>query len=800
MNKRHLPGSLFVKSQLLLEFDKIIQLVINYAVSDQAKLTLEQLIYEPFVENIQFELDLLEELTEVIGLKALNLINFEPIESDLTKLKIPGIEVSVDSILRLRKVLINNQEILRFASDPIFQNYKHFLNFVSLLPDLNKPLHAINKIVDFNGLIRDDASLELLSIRESIQKLNRSLYSTFKRELDLYKVKSYLAEGDESIRNGRYVLRVQAEHKRKIPGMLVGESDSGKTAFIEPQVCFELNNKLTELNLDEQREISKILANLGLVLRPFMELYKVSFNQILATDILLAKAHYAKSIQAVKPILNENKLLQLVTAFHPLLINKFQKLDKLPVPMNIRLDETQRILLISGPNAGGKTLVLKTVGLLQLMLQKGFLIPVSKKSNICLFKKIWVDIGDWQSLDEGLSTYSAKLAYMKKLVNEADKTSLVLMDELGSGTEPKIGGAIAEAVLSELLNLKATGIISTHYSNLKSFAHVNKGIQNGSMLYDETKMTPLYKLQIGKPGSSYALDIAKKMHFPKKLIKYAKEKVGNDIVKMEDLLSKMEEEKRNLEASVLNYKNKIDSLNKLIKAYEAMQKQYELKRLKLKMDSKHVEFQQNLEIKKENNNILNEIRSKLDFAEAQKQLELSKKKVKEVAGELNQAESEYFNLVKSTLPNRLIKPGDKVFLIKHGMSGIVDEINDKRAKIVTEFFTVELNVNELVFENQSLIVEKKPNVNIQLVDKVATLSGTIDLRGQKVEHAIQALEDYLDQALLTSLKTAKILHGKGSGVLKTAIHKQLKKFKFVQSFYHPEEEEGGAGITIVAFN
>lgn len=800
MNKRHLPGSLFVKSQLLLEFDKIIQLVINYAVSDQAKLTLEQLIYEPFVENIQFELDLLEELTEVIGLKALNLINFEPIESDLTKLKIPGIEVSVDSILRLRKVLINNQEILRFASDPIFQNYKHFLNFVSLLPDLNKPLHAINKIVDFNGLIRDDASLELLSIRESIQKLNRSLYSTFKRELDLYKVKSYLAEGDESIRNGRYVLRVQAEHKRKIPGMLVGESDSGKTAFIEPQVCFELNNKLTELNLDEQREISKILANLGLVLRPFMELYKVSFNQILATDILLAKAHYAKSIQAVKPILNENKLLQLVTAFHPLLINKFQKLDKLPVPMDIRLDETQRILLISGPNAGGKTLVLKTVGLLQLMLQKGFLIPVSKKSNICLFKKIWVDIGDWQSLDEGLSTYSAKLAYMKKLVNEADKTSLVLMDELGSGTEPKIGGAIAEAVLSELLNLKATGIISTHYSNLKSFAHVNKGIQNGSMLYDETKMTPLYKLQIGKPGSSYALDIAKKMHFPKKLIKYAKEKVGNDIVKMEDLLSKMEEEKRNLEASVLNYKNKIDSLNKLIKAYEAMQKQYELKRLKLKMDSKHVEFQQNLEIKKENNNILNEIRSKLDFAEAQKQLELSKTKVKEVAGELNQAESEYFNLVKSTLPNRQIKPGDKVFLIKHGMSGIVDEINDKRAKIVTEFFTVELNVNELVFENQSLIVEKKPNVNIQLVDKVATLSGTIDLRGQKVEHAIQALEDYLDQALLTSLKTAKILHGKGSGVLKTAIHKQLKKFKFVQSFYHPEEEEGGAGITIVAFN
>ena len=800
MNKRHLPGSLFVKSQLLLEFDKIIQLVINYAVSDQAKLTLEQLIYEPFVENIQFELDLLEELTEVIGLKALNLINFEPIESDLTKLKIPGIEVSVDSILRLRKVLINNQEILRFASDPIFQNYKHFLNFVSLLPDLNKPLHAINKIVDFNGLIRDDASLELLSIRESIQKLNRSLYSTFKRELDLYKVKSYLAEGDESIRNGRYVLRVQAEHKRKIPGMLVGESDSGKTAFIEPQVCFELNNKLTELNLDEQREISKILANLGLVLRPFMELYKVSFNQILATDILLAKAHYAKSIQAVKPILNENKLLQLVTAFHPLLINKFQKLDKLPVPMDIRLDETQRILLISGPNAGGKTLVLKTVGLLQLMLQKGFLIPVSKKSNICLFKKIWVDIGDWQSLDEGLSTYSAKLAYMKKLVNEADNTSLVLMDELGSGTEPKIGGAIAEAVLSELLNLKATGIISTHYSNLKSFAHVNKGIQNGSMLYDETKMTPLYKLQIGKPGSSYALDIAKKMHFPKKLIKYAKEKVGNDIVKMEDLLSKMEEEKRNLEASVLNYKNKIDSLNKLIKAYEAMQKQYELKRLKLKMDSKHVEFQQNLEIKKENNNILNEIRSKLDFAEAQKQLELSKTKVKEVAGELNQAESEYFNLVKSTLPNRLIKPGDKVFLIKHGMSGIVDEINDKRAKIVTEFFTVELNVNELVFENQSLIVEKKPNVNIQLVDKVATLSGTIDLRGQKVEHAILALEDYLDQALLTSLKTAKILHGKGSGVLKTAIHKQLKKFKFVQSFYHPEEEEGGAGITIVAFN
>lgn len=799
MNKRHLASSVFVRSQLLLEFDKVIQLAMNYAVSDQAKLALQDLIFEPFSDSIHHELDVLDELAQAIKIQSLNLVDFHDIEEDITRLKIPGIEISIDAILRLVKVILNNQEVKQKASSSAFQSFKKLFAFVDGFPDLAKPLSFIKRIFDEDYQIRSDASPELQSIRNDLQRLRRSIYTAFKKELEVYRTKLYLAEGEESIRDGRFVLRVLTEHKRKVQGLLLGESDSGKTVFIEPQVCFELNNKVIELVFTEQREINKILADLCLSIKPYVELFEVSYNKILSMDVLLAKAHYANSIHAVRPSINNRKVLQLNSGYHPLLLQKYKQKNMLPVPMDVLLNEQNKILLISGPNAGGKTIVLKTIGLLQLMLQRGFLIPVSRKSSFYLFKKIWVDIGDWQSLDEGLSTYSAKLRYMKKLVLEADESSLVLMDEFGSGTEPKIGGAIAEAVLKELINLNVFGVFTTHYSNLKSFAHNSNGIQNGSMLYDEKNMVPLYKLQIGKPGSSYALDIARKMQFPRKLLNYAKQIAGEDLVKMEDLLAKMEEEKINLEKTVSDYKVKIDSLNKLIKAYEAMQKQHELKRLKLKMDSKQVEYQQNLELKKENKIILNEIREKMDFAEAKNQLELSKSKEKKLAIELNQAEHEYFHLVKSNQISIEVKPGDKVYLLKQGLSGVVEEISGKKAKVITEFFTIELDKEELILERQSLIADNKPKVKIQLIEKNANLSGTIDLRGQKIEHAIQALENYLDQALLSSLKDAKILHGKGSGVLKTAIHKQLKNLKFINSFYHPEEESGGTGITIVVF-
>lgn len=799
MNKRYLSSSVFVKSQFLLEFDKVIQLTADYAVSDQAKAALQDLIYEPFLDKIHLELEILDELAQAIKIHAFNLVNFQSIQDDLTRLKIPGMEISVDSILRLVKVIINNQEVKQKALAPTFLIYKNLISFIGEFPELTKPLVSIKRIFDENFQIRDDASEELQSIRQERLKLNRSIYSAFKKELEIYRTKSYLAEGEESIRDERFVLRVLAEHKRKINGLVLGESESGKTVFIEPQICFELNNILIDLSFKEQREISKILSLLCDAIRPFLEFFEIAYEKVLAMDILLAKACYANSINAIKPTINSNKILHIISGFHPLLLHKFKQQESKPIPMDILLDEQHKILLISGPNAGGKTIVLKTIGLLQLMLQKGFLIPVSKKSSFCLFDKIWVDIGDWQSLDEGLSTYSAKLRYMKKLVLEADHSSLVLMDELGSGTEPKIGGAIAESVLKELINLKVFGVITTHYSNLKSFAHTNKGIQNGSMLYDESKMIPLYKLQIGKPGSSYALDIARKMQFPKKIINYAKEIAGSDLVKMEDLLSKMEMEKIHLEKTVTDYKAKIDTLNKLIKAYEAMQKQHELKRLKLKMDSKQIEYQQNIDLKKEHHTILNEIREKMDYVEAKNQLELTKNKEKKLAVELNQAEHDYFQMIKSSLVGAEIKPGDKVFLLKQGLSGVVQEISEKKAKVLTDFFTIELNKEELILEKQSILADNKPKVNYQLIDKNASLPGTIDLRGQKVEHAIQALENYLDQALLSSLKDAKILHGKGSGVLKSAIHKQLKKLKFIDSFYHPEEESGGAGVTIVVF-
>ncbi len=797
LNKKQ---SLFLKAQYLLEFDKVLSAISSFAVSEKAKNIILDLIFTELQLNPQTELYLTETTAQYLSSFNFSIDLYEPVENDLKQCKLPGSLISTEVVIKLRKLLRNNDLIRQLINDSCKANFGRLYEFVSLFPDLTEPDNLINVIFDADNLIKDSASPALKKVRVELFNLKRSIYSTFKRELEFYRSKLFLAEGEESIRNGRYVLRVQAEYKRQINGNLVGESDSGKTVFIEPQPCFELNNRLMELELDEQREIFKILQSLASQLLPYFDQFIELFNLICSLDILIAKARYANSINALLPNINQDQEFTLIEGYHPLLLNKLKLDGKSVVPLNLKISFQDRIILISGPNAGGKTIVLKTIGLLQIMLQRGLLIPVSRLSNFYLFKQVWVDIGDWQSIDEGLSTYSAKLKYMKRLVTEVQSPALVLMDELGSGTEPKIGGAIAESVLNELIQLKVFGIITTHYSNLKSFAHNQAGIQNASMLYDESLMKPLYQLVQGRPGSSYALDIAKKLNFPKRLIEYARRRAGKDLVRMEELIAKLEREKAVLEETVSQFQLKIDSLNKLIKAYEMMQKQYEIKRLKLKIDSKQIEFQRNHEQKQENKKILQEILSKLDFIEAKKRVEVSQIKEKEIAKELEHAEKEYFQMVQNAEPYQMIKPGDRVIMLKQGLSGEVVEIKNAKAKIITEKFTIELPENELRLEKESIFNVKKNSVNYQLVDMQSTIPGTIDLRGQNSMFALQALENYFDQILLSSLKEAKILHGKGSGKLKTSIHQYLKKLKFIESYYHPDEADGGVGVTIVRFN
>ncbi|MBK9721510.1 MAG: Smr/MutS family protein [Saprospiraceae bacterium] len=797
--KEYNKKNLFLKAQYLLEFNKILELASEYTVSDEARSRLLELQHSELNVNPIDELILIEELSTVLRSVNFNLSTYHSIEKDVQLLEIQNAELSKDTFIKIRKLAINVLQILQLLKKDELKSCALLINFISLFPDLNFVLKSINEIFDDVNEIRDQASPELQILRDKIKKFQKVLYSTFKKQLELARVQGILAEGEESIRNGRFVFRVLAEHKRKTPGIIVDESDSGKTVFIEPQVCVELNIDLIELELEEKREISKILKLLTIKIKPFNNDFIEAYNLLVSFDVLLAKSRFGISIHAIRPHISSDQNLIINNGFHPLLYINLLKKGETPQALNFFLNNKNRILLISGPNAGGKTVVLKTVGLLQLMLQKGFLIPVSKGSVFPIFNNIWVDIGDLQSIEDGLSTYSAKMTYMKCLLQNFDEKSLILIDEIGSGTEPKIGGAIAESILVELIKKNAMGVLTTHYANLKAFAHSTAGLVNGAMLYDESKMQPKYILQVGKPGSSYALDIALKLDFPKHLIDYAKKRAGKDLVKMEDLISKLEEEKMQLVELNTSYLKKLESLNKIIKAYEGIQKQYELKRLKLKMDTKQLEHEQSILNRNQHTELVNEIKTKLDLVKAKQLAEENRIKVNAISEELLSISTEYTKLIRKDFGNHILKIGDKVSLLKHNMIGVISELSDKTAKVITEHFTFNLDKSELVLVQESLIKPVQNSIKVQLIDKASNFVSTLDLRGQSAMDALRMLDEYMDQALIANIKEIKILHGKGSGALRKSIHQVLKKNKFIENYSHPEEINGGQGLTIIQF-
>lgn len=790
---------ILIKSQNLLEFNKILDYTAQYAVSADAKEQIKTLDQKPLSQNPQKELILLEQFVEFLSLQNITLAHFVPISEELHFLSLDDSVLNITSFEKILQTCGNTILLKKLNAKAETLKFVEFQQYVSHFPELDKPAQFIHLVFDENFEIRDHASDDLKKIRNSIAELQKHIQKIFKKEVEQYRIKGFLAEGEESIRNGRFVLRVLAEHKRKIQGAIVGESETGKTVFLEPLSCLELNNKLVELELDEKREIHKILFALTGKIRVYKKELSESYSLLVFFDIMLAKARFSVRIQARKPEISANNKIYLHKAYHPLLLMKFTDEGRIPVPLTFQLNSQNRILLISGPNAGGKTIVLKTFGLLQLMLQRGFLVPAAKDSTFTIFTDIYTDLGDSQSLNDGLSTYSAKLMFMKLLAENTSQESLVLLDELGSGTEPVIGAAIAESILHEMVKKGAYGIITTHYSNLKAFAHTTKGILNGAMLYDEEEMQPRYILQLGKPGSSYALDIAGKLNFPKHLIEYAKRKAGKNLVHFEELISKLEKEKLSLKSKNDEFQLRIESLNKLIKAYENIQRQYEIKKLKLKLDTKQLEFQQQNFLKQQSHKAIDEIREKLDLIKAKQFEEKLQKQTLEISRQIDELNNQYTEVLRKEMNSKEINIGDKVHLLKHNLTGIVTEIHGKTAKVITEHFTIVVNKSELSQMPDSIINHKSKKVDLSLIEQQAHMADTIDLRGQKPGDALHLLENYLDKVLLTNLKEVRIVHGKGTGTLRNAIHGSLKKNKFIEILRHPDEADGGRGVTIVKF-
>lgn len=535
------------KNLELLQFDKIVHLVEQKCFSKQAKHLCATIFPKSNSSEILLELKRTNELKNVLSSQGFfPSIEHDDIWNELNLLGLEGSLLHEIQLQRFVKTVEVTNTLIRFLKGKklvlpfLFERAANF-DVCQIVVD------EINRIIDEEALVKNSASFELSKIRKQISEKRRESDKRFYNYISELRKHGYLRENEEGFFNGRRTLAVMVEHKSEIPGFVHSKSESGKTIFIEPGATIGINNDIAELEIDEQREVNRILRELCALIRPFVPSLKESIELLIYIDFLKAKAEFAVDLNANLPVIKDTFELQIISAVHPILYLQNKKSGKSTIPLTVELNSENRILVISGPNAGGKTIALKTIGLLQLMLQSGLLIPVKENSTYCFFEKILIDIGDTQSIENELSTYSAKLKSMTSILTEINESTLVLMDEFGSGTDPELGSAIAEAVLESLVNSKTKGIITSHFGNVKLLAEKLQGAVNGCMLFDIESLDPKYILSVGEPGSSYTFEVAERIGFPKYLIERAKEKVDRDKLKLNRLLAEVQNQKTKLE-------------------------------------------------------------------------------------------------------------------------------------------------------------------------------------------------------------------------------------------------------------
>ncbi len=654
-------------------------------------------------------------------------------------------------------------------------------------------LWSLDRVFDERGKLKDNASDRLYEIRKGIAAEKQRLRSALDRIISHAKRQGYTPDDlSITIRNGRMVIPMLAEYKRRIKGLVHGESATGQTIYLEPTEVFEINNEVQELEYSEQREVVRILTELTDQLRPEIESLTGIMQFLGLIDFIRAKARLARDIEACKPLWSQSKSINWQKARHPILLQNHRELNKEVVPLNIRLNQEGRILLISGPNAGGKSVCLKTVGLLQYMFQCGLLVSVEESSEFTLFKDLFIDIGDEQSIENDLSTYSSHLINMKNLLAHVNKTSLLLIDEFGTGTEPQYGGAIAEAILTELNAAKGMGVITTHYGNLKDYAEKTDGLANGAMRYDLKNLRPLYELEIGKPGSSFALEIATKIGLPKSTINHAKKKVGVKQVSFDRMLGELQSQKQEVDNAEQRLKQREADLAELTSQYQELKAHLESQEKKIVNKAKREAQQIVKEANKEVEKVIREIKEQKAAKEAVKQQRDRLERVKE--------KHTFKEEITPSKTSEEIKVGDFVRVIGQETVGQIAAIKGKDAELkmgaLTSFVKLKRleKVTRKAFKQQGQVQSYS---GFDYTSKKADFSAKLDIRGLRAEEVIPVLDRWLDEAILLDAKELQILHGKGNGVLRQITRNHLGTFKEVGSFKDEHVDRGGAGITVV---
>ena len=816
-------------------FDQIRELLKDKCLSPLGKERVNQIA---FSSNFQTVEELLNQVTEFVRIiqeeDGFPDQYFFDVRPALNRIRIEGMYLNEEELFDLRRSLETIQNIVKFLQrtdedeKSPYPNLKKLAGDISIFPNL---IIKIDGIINAYGAIKDNASTELAHIRKDLAGTMNSISRTLNSILRNAQSEGYVdKDAAPAMRDGRLVIPVAPGLKRKIKGIVHDESSSGKTVFIEPSEVVEANNRIRELENEERKEIIRILTEFSNIIRPSIPDILQSYEFLADIDYIRAKSRFAIQTDSLKPTMEKESYIDWVMAVHPLLRFSLNKHGKKAIPLDIMLNSKQRILIISGPNAGGKSICLKTVGLLQYMLQCGMLVPMRENSHAGIFNNLFIDIGDEQSIENDLSTYSSHLTNMKEMMKGCDEKSLILIDEFGGGTEPQIGGAIAEAVLKRFNEKRTFGVITTHYQNLKHYAEDHEGIVNGAMLYDRNQMQPLFLLEIGNPGSSFAVEIARKIGLPNEVIADASALVGSDYINADKYLQDIVRDKRYWENKRQNIRQHEKRIEETIANYQAEMEDLQKSRKEIlrqaKEEADHILKEANAKIENTIRTIkevqaekgkTQQIRKELtDFQHSLDSEQIAKdidEKIARKMKRLKERQEERKNNKSTTSPHtsqisvqkqKPLTVGEHVKIKGQTSVGTILELNGENVVVAFGNIKTSTKLNKLV--RTTIPIQKEENVKATFVssqtqdmiyNKKLNFKQDIDVRGMRGDEAIQAVTYFIDDAIQIGISRVRILHGTGTGILRTLIRQYLQTVSGVSNFADEHAQLGGSGITVV---
>ena len=786
----------------------------------------EQMRFSTRLDEVKLWLNQTNEFLSILQSKREFPLNyFFDMRSTLKAIAVPGSHLSEQSLFDLQRSLMTVSEIGRFferSSEEGTHPYPNLSRLAKTMQSFPDIIAETSRILDKNGNIKDNASPLLQDLRRAIASATASINGLLRKVINAGREAGYLdKDTTPSVRDGRLVIPVSPMHKRKLRGIVHDESATGRTIFIEPEEVVETNNRIREAEAEVKREIVRILTEVTNMIRPHAEELLATYRVLGLIDFIRAKAVFAQDVDGQLPHVEKDPHVELYHAVHPALLLSLREQGKEVVPLNIELNHDQRILLISGPNAGGKSVCLKTVGVVQYMMQCGVLPTVYYNSHMGMFGSIFIDIGDQQSIEDDLSTYSSHLQNMKTFLMRGDKRSLVLIDEFGSGTEPQIGGAIAQAILDQLNKNRVMGVITTHYQNLKHFADETAGIVNGAMLYDRQHMKPLFQLSIGYPGSSFAIEIARKTGIPRDVIDKASEIVGSDYINMDRYLLDIVRDRKYWESKRYDIHQKEKKLNAIAEQYnerlEKLNAEYKAILKEARSEALDIIAKSNSQVERTIKDIKQVQAEKEKTRLVRQQLEDFKRRLaqeddQETLKEIKplrpvgkppkKEKAKKSHIVKKDDKSRPLQAGDSV-LLKGGTStvGTVISLDEKYAVVAFGSLKTRVETSRLERTMRKAEVREKPSITKSTADDIRErqlhFKPDIDVRGMRADEAVQAVTYFIDDAIQFSYKTLRILHGTGTGALREAIRQYLNTVAGVKNYHDEHVQLGGAGITVV---